>query len=516
MTEGLNVQSDAVIPPTVPPDHVLVTIDGKQLVVKKGTNLIEAAKLAGVEVPHYCYHPHLSIAGNCRMCQVHVAGRPKLEIACNTTVADGMQVSTHKSSKDVADAQAAVLEFILVNHPLDCTVCDQAGHCKLQDYHFEYNAKPSRVTTEKEHKVKAEPLGPTVMLDGERCIMCTRCIRFCDEISETSELGMLNRGDHSVISINPGKELNNPFSGTVVDLCPVGALTHKEWRFNTRVWFTKKSETICAGCSTGCNVTVHTRDSEVVNVKARRNDSVNKEWLCDEGRYGMQKFLPKDRTSSCYIDGRTVDIEDALSKARQKIEQGKTLVVLSGDVLLEDLHELSQFSSDKLNFKAVDDNIERTDLEKKLLQNNRCGNIEGIKFFKLYNSSVNFNDFSTVLCIGDRALEVAKEITDTKNIISLQIKEDLSPSVIFPIRSYLERSGLMLNFQSRLQYLSTAEVWPNYARSTWKIIRSIFGNTKYESLKSITDRERTLELLNSKVLGQELSIRDIKTQGIQL
>jgi NADH-quinone oxidoreductase subunit G len=266
------------------PEMVNLTVDGKAITVPKGTNLIDAAKAAGVDVPYYCYHPHLSVAGNCRMCQVQVKGAPKLDIGCNTQVKEGMEVLTQHTSKAVADAQAATLEFILINHPLDCTVCDQAGHCKLQDYHYEYNARPSRFLEQKEHKVKAEPLGPKVILDGERCIMCTRCIRFCDEVTKTSELGMLNRGDRSVIAINPGRELNNPLSGPVVDLCPVGALTHRDWRFNTRIWFTKQSDGICPGCSTGCNVKVAVRDGEVVQVKARLNSAVNKEWLCDEGR----------------------------------------------------------------------------------------------------------------------------------------------------------------------------------------------------------------------------------------
>ncbi|MCB0336719.1 MAG: (2Fe-2S)-binding protein, partial [Bdellovibrionales bacterium] len=285
-------------------DVVTLTIDDQQVQVPKGTMLIEAAKRAGIEVPYYCYHPHLSSPGNCRMCQVEVEGAPKMQIACSVPVAEGMVVRTQKTSQKVKDTQASTLEFILINHPLDCTVCDQAGHCKLQDYHYEYNARPSRFLENKEHKVKATPLGPTVMLDGERCIMCTRCIRFCDEVTKTSELGMLNRGDRSVISINPGKELDNPLSGTVVDLCPVGALTHKNWRFNTRIWYTKQADTICPGCSTGCNVKVAVRDKQVVQVKARLNSEVNKEWLCDEGRYGFGRYLPEQRLMTPRISGK--------------------------------------------------------------------------------------------------------------------------------------------------------------------------------------------------------------------
>jgi len=224
-------------------DKELVTlkIDGKEVQVPKGTNLIHAAEAAGVEVPHYCYHPHLSVVGNCRMCQVQVGDNPKLTIACNTVAQEGMEVKTQETSEPVAESQRATLEFLLINHPLDCTVCDQAGHCKLQDYYYEYNAKASRFTENKVHKVKAESFGPEIMFDGERCILCTRCVRFCEEVTETAELGIANRGDNAVIAVHPGKELDNPLSGSVVDLCPVGALTHKRWRFNTRIWYAKRN-----------------------------------------------------------------------------------------------------------------------------------------------------------------------------------------------------------------------------------------------------------------------------------
>ncbi|MCB0334449.1 MAG: (2Fe-2S)-binding protein, partial [Bdellovibrionales bacterium] len=247
-------------------EMVTLTVDDQEVTVAKGTNLIEAAKQAQSEVPYYCYHPHLSVPGNCRMCQVEVEGAPKLMIGCHTQAQDGMIVRTHRTSEAVKKAQASTLELILINHPLDCTVCDQAGHCKLQDYHFEYNAKPSRFLEEKNHKVKAQPLGPTVILDGERCISCTRCVRFCEEVTGTGELGLLNRGDKNVIAVHPDKQLDNPLSGSVVDLCPVGALTHRNWRFNTRMWFTNATDSICPGCSTGCNVRVYERDGKVVNV----------------------------------------------------------------------------------------------------------------------------------------------------------------------------------------------------------------------------------------------------------
>lgn len=276
-------------------DLVTITVDGIEVSVPKGTNLIEAAASVGVEIPYYCYHPHLSVAGNCRMCQVQLEGSPKLTIACNTGATQGMVVRTQRTSPEVKEAQRATLEFLLVNHPLDCTVCDQAGHCKLQDYYYEYNGKASRFQEAKVHKVKAEIFGPEVIYDGERCILCTRCVRFCEEVPKTSELGLFHRGDHAVIGVHPARELDNPLSGTVVDLCPVGALTHRRWRFNTRMWYTSQQDSVCPGCSTGCNVKVAERDGRIVQVKARLNAAVNKEWLCDEGRYGFERFQPEER-----------------------------------------------------------------------------------------------------------------------------------------------------------------------------------------------------------------------------
>ncbi|MCB0339364.1 MAG: (2Fe-2S)-binding protein, partial [Bdellovibrionales bacterium] len=282
-------------------EQVTLTIDDVEVTVPKGTNLIEAAAGAGAEIPYYCYHRHLSIAGNCRMCQVEIEGMPKLQIACNTGAAQGMVVRTHGTSERVADAQRSTLEFLLINHPLDCTVCDQAGHCKLQDYYYEYNSKASRFVDNKVHKVKAEVFGPEVVYDGERCIVCTRCVRFCDEVTKTGELAVLNRGDRAVIGVSPGNELDNPLSGSVVDLCPVGALTHRRWRFNTRIWYTGEQDSICPGCSTGCSAKVYVRDDKIVQVKGRLNTEVNQEWLCDEGRYGFERFQPKARLSDPLI-----------------------------------------------------------------------------------------------------------------------------------------------------------------------------------------------------------------------
>lgn len=530
-------------------DLVNITIDGNPVQVKKGTNLIEAAKQAGIDIPHYCYHPELSVAGNCRMCQISVKGAPKLTIACNTPAAEGMEVQTHHTNKDVADAQAATLEFILINHPLDCTVCDQAGHCKLQDYHFEYNARASRFVEEKVHKVKALPLGPNVMLDGERCIMCTRCIRFCDEVTKTSELGMINRGDQSVIAVSPGKELDNPLSGSVVDLCPVGALTHRKWRFNTRIWYTKQTDTICTGCSTGCSVKVAERDGEVVLVKARRNDAVNKEWLCDEGRYGFNVHLPQNRLLSSYVhtdNGREeTDLESVL-KALSK--QVKTLtVMLSPHLLLEEYYLLKQFLvriGSSVRTVLAYRSRTLSDVEKILVSPDRAGNFRGAQIAGLIGSDpeqsyeemlgkIRRKEIDNILILGDQAFcpgDVDAELLDGIKAASLSVglfTDAASPlseavSMVAPGRSLLEQSGLLVNRGYRLQYAQAVTEIRDGTIPTWRFVAKLahlHGMTILnEDPDVLGDREITRWFLSNDpmVANQHLTIGTIKNGGIQL
>ncbi len=311
---------------------VSIKIDDIPIQVPKGTNIIEAAKLIGIEIPHYCYHPDLSIAGNCRMCQVELKGAPKLVIACNTFATDGMEIFTHRSSQRVAETQAANLEFILKNHPLDCTICDQSGHCKLQDYYFEYSRKGSRLLETKVKKKKAFQIGKHIILDAERCILCSRCVRFLDEVTKTSELAIINRGDKSEIDLYPGRQVNNPFSAVIIDLCPVGALTYSDWRFNSRIWFTKTTDTICVGCSKNCSVKVHERDGKFITIKARYNKEVNKEWLCDEGRFGFERFRQKNFFPQSYsYSTHLKNFKDAV------ISGDRITLVLSAFLTFEDI-----------------------------------------------------------------------------------------------------------------------------------------------------------------------------------
>ncbi len=281
-------------PPPKNPGFVTCTIDGREVVVKPGTNVIEAAKSIGIEVPYYCYHKRLSIAANCRMCLVEMSNSPggKLMPGCQMPVAEGVAIKTE--TPRVKDQQRATLEFLLKNHPVDCAICDQAGECKLQDYYMKYDQAPSRLDVAKLSKGKRVQLGPMVTLDQERCILCTRCVRFMREVAKEPQLGVAQRGHRSCIETFPGQPLDSKYAGNTVDVCPVGALTNTDFRFRGRVWFMSSARSICTGCSRGCNAFLDYLKDTTYRYRPRENDAVNQEWMCDDGRVSY-KYLNADR-----------------------------------------------------------------------------------------------------------------------------------------------------------------------------------------------------------------------------
>lgn len=273
---------------------VTVTIDDIKFETNDGTTIMEAAKQAGIHIPQYCYHKRLSIAGCCRICLVEIEGQPKLQIACRTPVAEGMVV--HSKSEQAETARRAQLEFLLLHHPIDCPICDQAGECGLQDYYMEFGLHKSRFKLEEKIKgIKATPIGPHVIFDSERCILCTRCVRFCNEIAKENQLAVFERGDHSYIGLFPDQQLDNPYSVNTVDICPVGALTSLDFRFKCRVWFLNWTPSICPGCSNGCNIFIHHRDKVIFRFKPRENQEVNACWLCDAGRLAYKHVNAENR-----------------------------------------------------------------------------------------------------------------------------------------------------------------------------------------------------------------------------
>ena len=279
-----------------------VEIDGRKVEVTDGTTVIQAAERLGIEIPHYCWHPGLPIAGNCRMCLVDIEKSPKLQIACNTRVMDGMVV--HTTNEKTRTAQKAVLEFLLINHPIDCPVCDQAGECKLQEYYMDYDRQRSRFPLPaKVHKKKAKPIGPLVMLDQERCVLCSRCVRFVDEVTHTSELAFYERADHVELDLAPGRILDNPYSGNVVDICPVGALTSRDFRFRARVWYLERTESVCGACANGCNIEVYHREGQIYRFQPRLNPAVNQYWMCDAGRLSYRDLQGEGRLTQPLVRG---------------------------------------------------------------------------------------------------------------------------------------------------------------------------------------------------------------------
>jgi NADH-quinone oxidoreductase subunit G len=284
-----------------------VTIDGTEVEVQDGINIIEAAKAADIHIPHFCYHPSLSVVGQCRMCIVEVEGMPKLQAGCSTTVKEGMKIWVW--NEKVEKARRGQMEFLLINHPLDCPICDKAGECPLQDYAFNYGSVESRYGEVKRTYPGMErtPIGPHVVQNMNRCIHCTRCIRFCQEITGTSELAFFKRGAATEVGVFPGTPIDNWMSACVTDLCPTGALTTREFRFESRVWNLDSTESICNGCDVGCNMFIGHRSGQIFRYRPRVNPEVNDHWLCDYGRFSYERYdtdrvvVPKVRNEDDYL-----------------------------------------------------------------------------------------------------------------------------------------------------------------------------------------------------------------------
>ncbi len=345
-------------PPPKNPGMVTCTIDGREAVVKPGTSVIEAAKHVGVEIPYYCYHKRLSIAANCRMCLVEMSNAPggKLMPACQMPVAEGVAVKT--DTPKVKDQQRANLEFLLLNHPVDCAICDQAGECKLQDYYMRFDRAPSRLDMDKLQKGKRVELGPTVVLDQERCILCTRCVRFMREVARAPQLGVAMRGSRSFITTFPGQPLDNPYSGNVVDICPVGALTARDFRFRGRVWFMSSARSICAGCARGCNTFLDYLKEITYRYRPRENEAVNQEWMCDSGRLSY-KPLNQERVIRARVGrgGALAPRADAVEAAARSLKEragARQLAALfSPAASLEDLLAAARLAAEGLGLAEV-------------------------------------------------------------------------------------------------------------------------------------------------------------------
>ena len=301
------------------PGKITFTVDGKEVVAAPGTNLIDAAKSVGIHIPYYCYHPCLSVAANCRMCMVETSLAPpgKIVPACQTSLVEGMAVQSETPT--VKKARRDVMEFLLLNHPVDCSICDQSGECKLQDYYMRYDYRRSRLEGSKILRRKRKVLSEHVIIDQERCILCTRCVRFMREVAKTDELGVFGRGSAECVDLAPGiPALSSKYSGNIVDICPVGALLNRDFRFRARSWFLSTAPSVCAGCSRGCNTYADFMGQDVYRYRPRENNDINKVWLCDAGRLSY-KELAAPRPLAAAVDGAEVRPEIALEAMKQEL-----------------------------------------------------------------------------------------------------------------------------------------------------------------------------------------------------
>ena len=345
-------------PPAPAPlsDAVTVVIDGKPHQFPKGMNLLDACNEVGANVPFFCYHPGLSAPAVCRQCLVDVKGQPKPVPSCYTPVADKMEVTT--ASPHVLDVRRQMLEFTLLNHPIDCPICDKAGECTLQKHYFDWDAKLTRNDGIKVKKAKVVDLGKHIVLDQERCILCTRCIRVCDEVARSPDLVMAERGDHEVLTTSPGRRLDNPYSLNTVDVCPVGALTAKDFRFAMRAWELYATPSVCPGCATGCNIEVHASRDRVYRLVPRANPAVNKFWMCDEGRF-TYKRLAEARAVVPLVAGASVQWDRALDEAARLLRAGLDRgagtvgVVFNAQSTNEDLYALGRLAFEHLKIERA-------------------------------------------------------------------------------------------------------------------------------------------------------------------
>ncbi len=488
-------------PPTK--DTYTVVFDGSPIEVPKHLNLIEAAKLAGIEIPHFCFHPRLSVVGQCRMCLVEIEGIPKIQAACTTPLKDGLQVKTR--TEKVVQSRAANMEFLLINHPLDCPICDQAGECKLQDNSFGYGDQLSRYDEKKRQYQGFDRtmIGPHVVADMTRCIQCTRCIRFCQEIAGTGELTFLDRGGRTLVWTHDGKPLANDWSGCAADVCPVGALTVREFRFRSRVWYLQKARSVCPGCNVGCNISIENKDSVVYRFLPRLNPEVNDYWLCDHGRFLSESLNLRDVEKATIRDGDNVAdalvpvaVERVAGRIREAIGgAGPRGLFFLGSAHLSNeanflLRKLADFLSAPNRDVVVDTSrVRRIKSKTVWVEGDQAGaNFAGARDMGLapapegYGLDAILSGASApeVLLVADAAFAQAAD--DPEKVAALRKAKFLvvlartanaltrAADVVLPAASLAESEGTFTNVQGRVQRFERAFLPKPPVRAHWEIL----------------------------------------------
>lgn len=508
-------------------DKVKLFVNGQEVEVEAGKNLIDAIGAIGIEIPHLCYHPALGADGNCRMCLVGIEdGRPPLVPACKTRVAEGMKVQL--DADKIRKIQRDIMELELINHPIDCPICDQAGECKLQDYYMRYDGQPSRMTVKPVLKAKKMDFGCGVVHDQERCVLCARCVRFTRLITKTGELGIVNRTDYARVNIFPGRPLNNRYALNVVDLCPVGAMTSRDFRFKQRSWFLTKSPSICHGCSKGCNIYIdHNRekykDDIIYRFRPRPNEKVNGYFMCDQGRM-TYKLENENRLAATSVDGRETGFEEGIEAIRRAVSQAKkTAILVSPNASLEQLYALQRFAA---AFNASvsgfsDGYIEKGDGDGYLIQDDKTANRASFALLGIDDTKAGFdaamngadllisvqNDLGKSLTDAelDQLLATVKLVVIGSSRIPLAAKAVVSLSVA----SYSEDTGSIVNCDGRLQRYEVAVVKNQPQATLIQAIHLLGGEVK-------NAQEARAGLQAAVPVLQDIDLAKIPAEGIAL
>jgi NADH-quinone oxidoreductase subunit G len=546
----------------MPDNAIKLTIDGKEIAAPKGMNLIEAAKIAGIEVPHYCYHPKLAVVGNCRMCLVDVGlpkmgpdkkpeigpdGKlvimfgPKLTIGCNTSVGEGMVV--HTRSPKVIKAREGVMEFLLINHPLDCPICDQAGECRLQEFSVDYGKGQSRFVEEKVHKPKKTEIGPKIMLDDERCILCSRCVRFMKDVAGQDCLGFVNRSSYSTLTCYPGMEPNTNYDLNIADICPVGALTSNDFRFKQRVWFLKETKSVCPNCATGCNTVVWSREGVVHRQTPRDNDAVNQCWMCDSGRLHYKFINDPSRITTPTVKSSAMGERLALTWPEatrqiaeklsvQKSKGGTIAAIGTARATTEELFLFNKLAREILGAELVDCVPHVGEGDKFLLSADRNPNTNGAKLAGVAGETMG----SRIPAIAEaiQAGKIKALLVHGENISKYGIAEDVLAKLdllvvidtlpnkatelahyVLPGATFAEKRGTFINAKNRLQRLNIAIPSPGIARPEWQtfaaLLNELGADGGYLTLEDVfADMARTLAPLSG------LNLSKITDLGIEL
>src|SRR5215510_747656 len=475
---------------------VNLTIEGRPVTVPDGTSLLEAAKQAGVLIPHYCYHPGLPVAGVCRMCLVEVEKAPKLAPSCATAAMEGQVVHVH--SPKALEARKGVLEMLLINHPLDCPICDQAGECELQDYTYQEGRSEGRYRDPKRFNPVEDFVGD-VMYTPNRCILCTRCVRFMEDIAHDPVLNVSERGDRAYIGKFEGKDLTHPWAGNVIDLCPVGALLSKDSLNKARAWELDRTASVCPGCSQGCNMIVETRDNMVVRLRPRPNADVNAYFMCDYGRLNYRWMNRQDRVDVPMVRNNGslhgTDWSLAISEAARLLNGKRAFVLASPNLSNEALFLLSELL-DKTNgsgaFRVTQgDEAPLAGVEDLSLRKDRAANARGAELlgFERSKTPLSLLGAGDVLVVADEELDGvdASDVSKAGAIIvlgtTLPTWARHAAAVVLPIANFVEEEGTITNLRGRVQRFMQAKAAPGFARPSWFVLIDLlnaFGvKTKY-------------------------------------